>query len=72
MQSLGWSVTSTVVNDTFAVLRAGLADSGPHWGIGIVCGAGINCVGVAPDGRTATGRARIIGMPVFAASCAAA
>jgi N-acetylglucosamine kinase-like BadF-type ATPase len=52
VQSLGWSVTSTVVNDTFAVLRAGLADAGPHWGIGIVCGAGINCVGVAPDGRT--------------------
>jgi N-acetylglucosamine kinase-like BadF-type ATPase len=41
-----------VVNDTFAVLRAGLADAGPHWGIGVVCGAGINCVGVGPDGRT--------------------
>lgn len=52
VQSLGWSATSTVVNDTFAVLRAGLADEGPHWGIGVVCGAGINCVGVAPDGRT--------------------
>jgi N-acetylglucosamine kinase-like BadF-type ATPase len=52
VQSLGWSVTSTVVNDTFAVLRAGLADAGPHWGIGVVCGAGINCVGVAPDGHT--------------------
>jgi N-acetylglucosamine kinase-like BadF-type ATPase len=52
VQSLGWSMTSTVVNDTFAVLRAGLADSGPRWGIGIVCGAGINCVGVGPDGRT--------------------
>ena len=52
VQSLGWSATSTVVNDTFAVLRAGLADAGPHWGIGVVCGAGINCVGVAPDGRT--------------------
>jgi N-acetylglucosamine kinase-like BadF-type ATPase len=52
VQSFGWSVTNTVVNDTFAVLRAGLADAGPHWGIGIVCGAGINCVGVALDGRT--------------------
>ena len=52
VQSLGWSVTSAVVNDTFAVLRAGLPDAGPHWGIGVVCGAGINCVGVAPDGRT--------------------
>jgi N-acetylglucosamine kinase-like BadF-type ATPase len=52
VQSLGWSASSTVVNDTFAVLRAGVADDGDHWGIGIVCGAGINCVGVAPDGRT--------------------
>jgi N-acetylglucosamine kinase-like BadF-type ATPase len=52
VQSLGWSATSDVVNDTFAVLRAGLPDDGPHWGIGLVCGAGINCVGVAPDGRT--------------------
>jgi N-acetylglucosamine kinase-like BadF-type ATPase len=51
--SLGWSETSEVLNDTFAVLRAGLDDgASPHWGIGVVCGAGINCVGVAPDGRT--------------------
>jgi N-acetylglucosamine kinase-like BadF-type ATPase len=48
----GWSRTVSVVNDTFAVLRAGLADTGPHWGVGVVCGAGINCVGVAPDGET--------------------
>jgi N-acetylglucosamine kinase-like BadF-type ATPase len=52
VESLGWSTTSAVVNDTFAVLRAGLADNGAHWGVGVVCGAGINCVGVAPDGRT--------------------
>jgi N-acetylglucosamine kinase-like BadF-type ATPase len=52
IQAQGWSVTSEVVNDTFAVLRAGLDDAGEHWGIGIVCGAGTNCVGVAPDGRT--------------------
>ncbi len=57
IQAQGWSVTSSVVNDTFAVLRSGLDDAyGPgaprHWGIGVVCGAGTNCVGVAPDGRT--------------------
>lgn len=53
VESLGWSTTSAVVNDTFAVLRAGLADeASEHWGVGVVCGAGINCVGVAPDGRT--------------------
>jgi N-acetylglucosamine kinase-like BadF-type ATPase len=37
-----------VGNDTFAVLRAG-TESG--WGVAVTCGAGINCVGVAPDGR---------------------
>jgi N-acetylglucosamine kinase-like BadF-type ATPase len=52
IQALAWSPTTTVVNDTFAILRAGLADSvRPHWGVAVVCGAGINCVGVAPDGR---------------------
>lgn len=38
-----------VRNDTAAVLRAG----SPHgWGVAVVCGAGINCSGLAPDGRT--------------------
>jgi N-acetylglucosamine kinase-like BadF-type ATPase len=40
----------SVGNDTFAVLRAG-TDSG--WGVAIVCGAGINCRAVSPDGRQA-------------------
>lgn len=35
-------------NDTFAVLRAG-TDRG--WGIGVVCGTGLNCSGVSADGR---------------------
>lgn len=49
----GWSQATTVVNDTLAVLRAGLDDDADrHWGIGVVCGAGSNCVGVAPDGAT--------------------
>jgi N-acetylglucosamine kinase-like BadF-type ATPase len=52
IQAVGWSSTTTVVNDTFAILRAGLLDDvHPHWGVAVVCGAGINCVGVAPDGR---------------------
>ena len=51
VQSFGWSASSSVVNDTFAVLRAGLADDGPLWGIGAVCGAGTNCAGTGPDGR---------------------
>jgi N-acetylglucosamine kinase-like BadF-type ATPase len=50
--ALAWSPAVTVVNDTFAILRAGLPDDDrPHWGVAVVCGAGINCVGVAPDGR---------------------
>jgi N-acetylglucosamine kinase-like BadF-type ATPase len=47
----GWSLTSSLFNDTFAVLRAGLDGPG-RWGVAVTCGAGINCVGVAPDGRT--------------------
>ena len=44
----GWASTTRVGNDTFAVLRAGTERG---WGVAITCGAGINCVGVAPDGR---------------------
>jgi N-acetylglucosamine kinase-like BadF-type ATPase len=76
LRAQGWSNTTEVVNDTFAVLRAGLDASAPavpsapadvpapaspspaaggpagrHWGVAVTCGAGINCVGVAPDGR---------------------
>lgn len=43
-----WSEKTLVRNDTLAVLRAG-TDRG--WGIGIVCGSGMNAAGVAPDGR---------------------
>jgi len=53
LRAAGWTDTTHVANDTFAVLRAGLDGPGPHWGVGVTCGAGINCVGVAPDGRTA-------------------
>jgi N-acetylglucosamine kinase-like BadF-type ATPase len=76
LRAQGWSETTEVVNDTFAVLRAGLGAAAPaglsgtagpspatgpapmpggeaeqHWGVAVTCGAGINCVGVAPDGR---------------------
>jgi N-acetylglucosamine kinase-like BadF-type ATPase len=44
----GWATHVTVANDTFAILRAG-TDRG--WGVALVCGAGMNCVGVGPDGR---------------------
>jgi N-acetylglucosamine kinase-like BadF-type ATPase len=44
---LGWARRLTVGNDTFAVLRAGTERG---WGVAVVCGSGINCVGVGPDG----------------------
>jgi len=53
LRAEGWSDSVHVANDTFAVLRAGLDGPGPHWGAAVTCGAGINCVAVAPDGRTA-------------------
>jgi N-acetylglucosamine kinase-like BadF-type ATPase len=54
IEAQGWSKTATVLNDTFAVLRAGLGDEVPARtsGIGVVCGQGTNCAGVAPDGRS--------------------
>ena len=45
---LNWSDRLVVDNDTVALLRAG-TDRG--WGVAVVCGAGINCLGRAPDGR---------------------
>ena len=45
-----WARRTIVDNDTFAVLRAGTERG---WGVAVVCGSGINCVGVAADGRHA-------------------
>jgi N-acetylglucosamine kinase-like BadF-type ATPase len=50
LEARRWSSSVRVYNDTFAVLRAGLDE--PR-GVAVVCGAGINCVGMLPDGRTA-------------------
>jgi N-acetylglucosamine kinase-like BadF-type ATPase len=47
IEARGWAPGIQVANDTLAVLRAG-TDSG--WGVAVVCGGGINCVGRAPDG----------------------
>lgn len=49
----GWGGTVRVYNDTFAILRAGLPRGAEPRGVAVVCGAGINCVGMTPDGRTA-------------------
>lgn len=50
LQARGWGGAVHVWNDTFAILRAGVDE--PR-GVAVVCGAGINCVGMLPDGRTA-------------------
>jgi N-acetylglucosamine kinase-like BadF-type ATPase len=50
IESRGWAGQTRVGNDTFAVLRAGTERG---WGVAVVCGSGINCVGVAADGRHA-------------------
>jgi len=46
----GIAATVAVENDTMAGLRAGTPEA---WGVGVVIGAGINAIGVAPDGRRA-------------------
>jgi N-acetylglucosamine kinase-like BadF-type ATPase len=55
LRAQGWSQSAVAMNDTFAVLRAGLPDdpATSHAGVAVTCGAGINCVAVAPDGRIA-------------------
>ncbi|MFE0255242.1 N-acetylglucosamine kinase [Streptomyces sp. NPDC059010] len=50
LHARAWGPAVEVRNDTFAILRAGVTE--PR-GVAVVCGAGINCVGMRPDGRTA-------------------
>lgn len=45
----GWTTAAEVRNDTFAIMRAGVTAG---WGVGVVCGTGLNCVGMGPDGAT--------------------
>jgi N-acetylglucosamine kinase-like BadF-type ATPase len=49
INALGWTQRAILRNDTFAVSRAGTT---AHWGIGVVCGTGVNCAAVGPDGQT--------------------
>jgi N-acetylglucosamine kinase-like BadF-type ATPase len=46
----GWSESAVALNDTFAVLRGGVDEP---WGVAVTCGAGINCMAVAPSGAVA-------------------
>jgi N-acetylglucosamine kinase-like BadF-type ATPase len=49
IDAIGWTEHAILRNDTFAVSRAGTTSP---WGIGVVCGTGMNCAAVGPDGRT--------------------
>jgi N-acetylglucosamine kinase-like BadF-type ATPase len=49
VESQRWTRRTIVRNDTFAVLRAG---TDRKWGVAVVCGTGMNCAGVGPDGRS--------------------
>ena len=49
LRGLGVADEVIVRNDTFAVLRAG---TDRQWGVGVVCGTGLNCAAVGPSGRT--------------------
>src|SRR5690606_10407701 len=46
--SYGWAERVEVHNDTFAMLRTGTDAAA---GVAVVCGGGINAVGIARDGR---------------------
>jgi len=43
-----WSRSTVVENDTVAMLRAGTSAG---FGVAVVCGAGINCIGISPSGE---------------------
>jgi N-acetylglucosamine kinase-like BadF-type ATPase len=43
----GWTTEVILRNDAIAVYRAGATRD---WGVGVVCGTGLNCAAVGPDG----------------------
>lgn len=49
IEAAGWTGRIVLRNDTFAVTRAGTT---APWGVGVVCGTGMNCAASGPDGRT--------------------
>ena len=49
IEGRGWAKRTLIRNDTFAVLRAGTDRT---WGVAVVCGTGMNCSALGPDGRS--------------------
>jgi N-acetylglucosamine kinase-like BadF-type ATPase len=50
LERQNWSERLIIDNDMPALLRS---DTERGWGVAVVCGTGINCLGLAPDGREA-------------------
>ncbi len=50
LAATGLAADTLVENDAFAPVRAGTERG---WGVGVICGAGVNAAGIAPDGRRA-------------------
>ncbi len=50
IRGLGIAPAVLVVNDCYSGLRAGTSRA---WGVCVICGSGMNCLGVAPTGRVA-------------------
>jgi N-acetylglucosamine kinase-like BadF-type ATPase len=50
ISGVGLAEEVEVLNDTFGALRAGTTSG---WGVGLVCGQGINAGAIAPDGKQA-------------------
>ena len=50
LAATGLAEAKLVINDCYGGLRAGTERT---WGICVICGSGMNCLGVAPDGRVA-------------------
>ena len=50
-RSQGWTATAWWSTTRSRCCGPAWTTPGAHWGVGVVCGAGINCVGVAPGRR---------------------
>lgn len=50
IEGLGIATRTNILNDTVAALRAGATRP---WGVALICGQGVNGIGVGPTGRTA-------------------
>jgi len=80
LERQNWSERLIIDNDMPALLRSGTERG---WGVAVVCGTGINCLGLAPDGREARflsfgpvsgdwGGGRDVGLAALAAAVRAA